>query len=180
MTELQDNLPTPTEQRVEKDLLEAQIAQELQLQLPTDAGNHVETPMLPQEQSMETDEPAPVQEIPSAQQQLQQQQLSVANFDVDDYFSSVFKITFDVFATNNGVEKGRAQVFYLMCPPENTLAQDECGIIVEFLKKHEAVIFSSRLEEDWERFVRTINRGVVLVCCALSILFHVTNVRTVP
>lgn len=173
MPELQDKLPNPKEQRVEKELLEAQIAQELQLQLSTDASNHATSLVRPQEQLMETDEPAPVQDKPSPQKQLQQQQLSVANFDVDDYFRNVFKMTFDVLATNNGVEKGRVKVFYLMCPPENKLAQDECGIIVEFLKKHEAVIFSSRLEEDWERFVRTINRGIVLVCFyALTVLFH--------
>lgn len=176
ITELQDNLPGPTEQSVEKDLLEAQIAQELQLQLPADASNHVEIPAPPQEQPMEADELAPVRGKPSAQQRHQQQQLPAANFDVDGYFSNVFKMTFDMLATSIGAEKGRAQVFYLMCPPENTLAQDECGIIVEFLKNHEAVIFSSRLEEDWERFVRTINRGVVLVCCTLDILFHATNI----
>lgn len=179
-TELQNNLPAPTEQMVEKDLLDAQIAQELQLQLSADAGNHAEGPVLPQKQPMETDEPASVQETPSPQQQQQQQQLSVANFDLDDYFRNVFKMTFDVLATNNGVEKERAQVFYLMFPPENTLAQDECGIIVEFLKKHGAVIFSSRLEEDWERFVRTINRGVVLVCFMYFDSSSITDILQVP
>lgn len=164
-----EELPTPTDQKVERDLLDAQIAQELQRQLSdaSDASkareefskgteNNVATPVVSQQQPTKSNEPVSVQE--------KAQQLSVGNFDVDDYFRDVFKMTFDMLATNNGVEKGRAQVFYLMCPPDNASAQDECGIMIEFLKKHKAVIFSSRLEEDWERFVRTINRGGVLVC----------------
>lgn len=105
--------------------------------------------------------------IPTAQSLVPRklQELSVENFDMDVFFENVFKMTFDVLAANNGPEKGFSQVFYLMCPPEDAV-QKECEVLIEFLKKHRAVIFSNRLEEDWERFARTINRGVVVVCHA--------------
>lgn len=91
--------------------------------------------------------------------------LSVENFDVDVFFRDVFKMTFDTLATIDGMEKGKAQVFYLMCPPEDASIQDECGVLIEFLKRHRGVVFSNRfVEEDWERFVRTVNQGVVVVC----------------
>lgn len=97
--------------------------------------------------------------------------LFVENFDVDVFFRDVLKMTFDTLATIDGMEKGRAQVFYLMCPPEDASIQDECGVLIEFLKKHGGVVFSNRfVEEDWERFVRTINQGVVVVCSTPS--FH--------
>ena len=96
--------------------------------------------------------------------------LSVENFDVNIFFKDVFKMSFDILSTTNGAKAG-SEVFYLMCPTQEPTIQDECGVVIEFLKKNRAVIFSNRLEEDWERFVRTIHRGVVLVSCPISIMY---------
>lgn len=90
------------------------------------------------------------------------QELSVEHFDVNVFFRDVFKMPFDVLSAVNGA-KENTNVFYLMCPGQDTTVQAEREVILEFLKKNESVIYSSRLEEDWERFVRTLSQGVVLV-----------------
>lgn len=97
-------------------------------------------------------------------------ELSVENFDVDDFFRNVFKMSFDILSATNGGRAG-PEVFYLMCPTQDKAVEAECGVVIEFLKKNKAVIFSNRLEEDWERFVRSINRGVVLVSYPISIMY---------
>lgn len=107
---------------------------------------------------------------PGAELPAKTHELSVENFDVDTFFKDVFKMSFDILSTTNGVKAG-SEVFYLMCPTQEPTVQDERGVVVEFLKKNRAVIFSNRLEEDWERFVRTINRGVVLVSCPISVMY---------
>lgn len=90
------------------------------------------------------------------------QELSVEHFDVNVFFRDVFKMPFDVLSAVNGA-KENTNVFYLMCPGQDTTVQAEREVILEFLKKNESVIYSNRLEEDWERFVRTLSQGVVLV-----------------
>lgn len=95
-------------------------------------------------------------------------EISVEDFDVNNFFRDVFKMPFDTLSSING-SRGNIKIFYLMCPEEDTTVQAEREVLVEFLKKNESVIFSNRLEEDWDRFVRTLNQGVVLVKSILSI-----------
>lgn len=72
------------------------------------------------------------------------------DFDLDAFFKSHFSITFDVLAAVN-TKKTLAKVFYLWLPsdPANW---DEANVLIEFLKKHGAMIYSSRNPDDWERF----------------------------
>lgn len=93
---------------------------------------------------------------------------SVDDFDLNVFFRDVFKMPFDALSAVNGAREN-INVFYLMCPEDDTTVQAERQVIVEFLKKNESVIYSNRLEEDWERFVRTLNQGVVLVKSSLAL-----------
>ncbi|RHZ65679.1 putative Chromo domain protein Chp1p [Aspergillus thermomutatus] len=83
--------------------------------------------------------------------------------DLDALFKEQFSVTYDLLATVNDVEKPtKAQVFYLMFPTESEVVRQEYELMHEFLKRHNAVTYSNRLPEDWERFARTIHKGVVL------------------
>lgn len=84
--------------------------------------------------------------------------------DLDAFFREQFSVTYDLLASVNDAKKPmKAQVFYLMFPAESEVVQQEYELMHEFLKRHNAVTYSSRLPEDWERFARTIQKGVVLV-----------------
>ncbi|KAF7166924.1 hypothetical protein CNMCM6106_002539 [Aspergillus hiratsukae] len=83
--------------------------------------------------------------------------------DLDAFFGEQFSVTYDLLASVNDAKKPtKAQVFYLMFPAESEVVQQEYELMHEFLKKHNAVTYSNRLPEDWERFARTIQKGVVL------------------
>ena len=173
-----EELPTPIEQKMDQRQLGTAAIHPTHPSdedTPIDMGDDQVHPDALHE--TENQEPAPTAQplVPH-----EPQELSVANFDMDAFFKNVFNMTFDVLAANNGPERGCAQVFYLMCPPEDAV-QKECEVLIQFLKKHRAVIFSNRLEEDWERFARTINRGVVVVCYILiSKCPTCANPKTVP
>ncbi|KAF4184719.1 hypothetical protein CNMCM7927_007661 [Aspergillus lentulus] len=84
--------------------------------------------------------------------------------DLDAVFKEQFGVTYDLLATVNDAEKPtKAQVFYLMFPAGSEVVQEEYEVMHEFLRRHNAVTYSNRLPEDWERFARTIHKGVVLV-----------------
>lgn len=173
-----EQLPPPIEQRIEQRPLETAATHST---LPLDEDIHIDTgdDQVHFDSLHEAENQEP---LPTAQALVPQEPrgLSVENFDMDVFFKNVFKMTFDVLAANNGPEKGFAQVFYLMCPPEDAV-QKECEVLIEFLKKHRAVIFSNRLDEDWERFARTINRGVVVVCFMRLFQYPTyANTKTVP
>jgi hypothetical protein len=81
---------------------------------------------------------------------------------IDVFFKDNFGITFAELATVNSPKNGGpAKACYLKFPTE---AQTEFELLSEFLRKHEVVIFSSRLPEDWERFAKMVVNGIVLVC----------------
>jgi chromo domain-containing protein 1 len=91
-------------------------------------------------------------------------QPSENTLDLDAVFSEQFGVTYDLLATVNDAEKPtKAQVFYLMFPAGSEVVQEEYEVMHEFLRRHNAVTYSNRLPEDWERFARTIHKGVVLV-----------------
>jgi chromo domain-containing protein 1 len=84
--------------------------------------------------------------------------------DLDAFFREQFGVTYDLLASVNDSKKPtKAEVFYLMFPKESEVVQQEYELMYEYLKRHKAVTYSSRLPEDWERFARTIQKGVVLV-----------------
>jgi chromo domain-containing protein 1 len=90
-------------------------------------------------------------------------QPSENTLDLDAVFSEQFGVTYDLLATVNDAEKPtKAQVFYLMFPAGSEVVQEEYEVMHEFLRRHNAVTYSNRLPEDWERFARTIHKGVVL------------------
>lgn len=85
--------------------------------------------------------------------------------DLTALFKNNFSITFSDIATVRGSEKGRLeQVFYLLFPLDDQSAQDEYQLLLEFLKYggRDPVIYSNHVAEDWEKFIRTSPRGVVL------------------
>ncbi|KAF4155182.1 hypothetical protein CNMCM6069_008393 [Aspergillus lentulus] len=83
--------------------------------------------------------------------------------DLDAVFKEQFGVSYDLLATVNDAEKPtKAQVFYLMFPAGSEVVQEEYEVMHEFLRRHNAVTYSNRLPEDWERFARTIHKGVVL------------------
>ncbi|KAF7178436.1 hypothetical protein CNMCM7691_007132 [Aspergillus felis] len=90
-------------------------------------------------------------------------QPSENTLDLDAVFKEQFSVTYDLLATVNDAEKPtKAQVFYLMFPAGSEVVQEEYEVMHEFLRRHNAVTYSNRLPEDWERFARTIHKGVVL------------------
>ncbi|GFF34765.1 hypothetical protein IFM46972_04338 [Aspergillus udagawae] len=90
-------------------------------------------------------------------------QPSENTLDLDAVFKEQFGVTYDLLATVNDAEKPtKAQVFYLMFPAGSEVVQEEYEVMHEFLRRHNAVTYSNRLPEDWERFARTIHKGVVL------------------
>ena len=40
---------------------------------------------------------------------------------------------------------------------------EELTLLSEYLRRHQVVIFSNRFSEDWERFVKVVKEGIVLV-----------------
>lgn len=101
-------------------------------------------------------------------------EISVEDFNVNNFFRDVFKMPFETLSSING-SRASVNVFYVMCPGEDTTVQAEREVLLEFLKKNESVIYSNRLEEDWERFVRTLNKGIVLVKSTLSFIVPISS-----
>ena len=85
---------------------------------------------------------------------------SNADIDLDSIFRDQFRITFDDLATVH-LSKGTgvAGMAFLMFAEHD----EELTLISEYLRRHEVVIFSSRLSEDWERFAKVVKEGIVLV-----------------
>ncbi|EAW08490.1 putative Chromo domain protein Chp1p [Aspergillus clavatus NRRL 1] len=90
-------------------------------------------------------------------------QLSEGPVDLDLFFKEKLGITYDVLATVNGQVKALpTDVFYLMFPLGSEIVQSECKLLEAFLKQHNALTYSSYHPNDWERFARTLNTGIVL------------------
>jgi hypothetical protein len=83
---------------------------------------------------------------------------SAVEIDLNLIFREQFRITFDELATVQG--KGIAGMAFLMFPVD---AQGELMLLSELFRRHQVVIFSNRLSEDWERFVKVVKEGIVLV-----------------
>jgi len=83
---------------------------------------------------------------------------SAVEIDLDLFFREQFRITFDELATVQG--KGVAGMTFLMFPTD---AQGELALLSEYLRRHQVVIFSNRVLEDWERFAKVVTEGIVLV-----------------
>jgi hypothetical protein len=83
---------------------------------------------------------------------------SAVEIDLDLFFREQFRITFDELATVQG--KGVAGMTFLMFPVD---AHEELTLLSEYLRRHQVVIFSNRFSEDWERFVKVVKEGIVLV-----------------
>ncbi|OJJ43234.1 hypothetical protein ASPZODRAFT_136444 [Penicilliopsis zonata CBS 506.65] len=84
---------------------------------------------------------------------------------IDAIIESKCSFTFKELATIGAPEKAvLANVFYVLYPIEDEKVDAEYKALVQFLKSHKAVVFSSRIDEDWEKFALTvpIYQGVVL------------------
>lgn len=81
-----------------------------------------------------------------------------ATTDLDTVFRKNFGISFARLIAKK--DKQSTNIFYLLFPFS---ARPECDLIVRYLEAHNAVIYSNRLQEDWERFARTVTAGVILV-----------------
>lgn len=87
--------------------------------------------------------------------------------DLDATFKERFGITFRDLATVQGPEGPRlVHIFYLMFPLDDGIIQQECEVIMAFLKSggRDPVIYSNRQQDDWKKFIRSSSDGVVLVC----------------
>ncbi|EEH43475.2 uncharacterized protein PADG_08400 [Paracoccidioides brasiliensis Pb18] len=80
--------------------------------------------------------------------------------DIKSIFRERFGITYDELSIVNTSHKKRtARSFYLHFPDE---VEDEFQLLLHFLKQHDMVVFSNRIEGDWEKFVKTATTGTVL------------------
>ncbi|EEH37676.2 hypothetical protein PAAG_08094 [Paracoccidioides lutzii Pb01] len=80
--------------------------------------------------------------------------------DIKSTFRERFGITYDELSIVNTSHKKRtARSFYLHFPDE---VEDEFQLVLYFLKQHDMVVFSNRIEGDWEKFVKTATTGTVL------------------
>ncbi|KAL3454670.1 hypothetical protein BJX65DRAFT_260986 [Aspergillus insuetus] len=85
----------------------------------------------------------------------------------DDEFSKRFKITFDNLATLGAAVKGqKADMFYVWFPDDSEMVRRERDAMESFLKLHTGLLYSNRVEGDWEKFVATSRKanmpGVIL------------------
>jgi hypothetical protein len=86
---------------------------------------------------------------------------SAIEIDLDLLFREQFGITFDELATVHlSKGKGVAGMAFLMFPAD---VQGELALLSEYLRRHQVVIFSNRVLEDWERFAKVVTEGIVLV-----------------
>lgn len=82
--------------------------------------------------------------------------------DIAKVFQEHFEFTYNELAEVNISSKTdrHAHAFYLQFPDH---AQAEFELMVLFLRKNKAVSYSSRNEDDWEKFTRTVQNGTVIV-----------------
>lgn len=85
-------------------------------------------------------------------------------------FQEHFEFTYNELVEVNTFNKADryARAFYLMFP-ENV--QTEYELMVLFLRKNKAIIYSNRTEDDWEKFSGTAQNGTVLVSVTLYFQF---------
>lgn len=98
-------------------------------------------------------------------------------FDLDVFFKKQFSITFNQLAAVNG-DQAVAKAFYLMFPFDEG-SRAEGDLVIEFLKKHGAIVFSDRISEDWERFVGLDNPGVILFSADFTNYHSIQSLRDV-
>ncbi|KAL2868736.1 putative Chromo domain protein Chp1p [Aspergillus lucknowensis] len=92
-----------------------------------------------------------------------------AAVDLDDVFHKTFGITFDKLATINSTDKPqRAEMFYIWFSEDSELVRTERDLMESFLKKRTDMLYTSRVEGDWEKFVAT-SKKTNMPC---AILFH--------
>ncbi|KAL2852511.1 hypothetical protein BJY01DRAFT_91909 [Aspergillus pseudoustus] len=94
---------------------------------------------------------------------------SSAEVSWDDEFSKRFDITFDDLATLGAAVKGqKADMFYVWFPDNSEMVRRERDAIESFLKPHTGLLYSNRVEGDWEKFVATSKKANM----PGAILFH--------
>ncbi|KAJ0421976.1 hypothetical protein BJY00DRAFT_281526 [Aspergillus carlsbadensis] len=87
----------------------------------------------------------------------------------DDEFSKRFKISFDDLATLGAAVKGqKADMFYVWFPDDSEMIRRERNAMESFLKLHTGLLYSNRVEGDWEKFVATSRKANM----PGAILFH--------
>lgn len=87
--------------------------------------------------------------------------------DIHAMFKDQFGITFQELATVQGSMGPQVvQIFYLMFPLDDEKIEEEYQVVTEFLKRcgDDIVIYSNRQQDDWKKFIKSRNDGVVLVC----------------
>jgi chromo domain-containing protein 1 len=96
----------------------------------------------------------------------------------DDEFSKRFKITFDDLAKlGAAVKGGKADMFYVWFPDDSEMVRRERDAMESFLKLHTGLLYSNRVEGDWEKFVATSRKanmpGAILVSVIRSVSLKV-------
>ncbi|KAL3476793.1 hypothetical protein BJX99DRAFT_136865 [Aspergillus californicus] len=94
-------------------------------------------------------------------------ELDLKTSDIDSYFRNQLGITFEALATQGGTEKSQRKVIvYIWFPEVSENVTQERDLIFKFLKPKTKLLYSNRVEEDWERFVMTCSeanmQGVIL------------------
>ncbi|KAI9372168.1 hypothetical protein BJX61DRAFT_459966 [Aspergillus egyptiacus] len=94
-----------------------------------------------------------------------------ADADLDTYFRTHYGITFEALTAPPGTDKSqRVDMFYIWFPEDSEEVREEADNMRKFLRrqKHSTILFSTRVEEDWERFLMACRKGIMQG----AILFH--------
>ncbi|PYH65425.1 putative Chromo domain protein Chp1p [Aspergillus vadensis CBS 113365] len=82
--------------------------------------------------------------------------------DLGSFFETEFGVSYETLVTVNSTGKvQRAEAFFLLF--ESEILQTELIILQAYLKKHNPVIYTWQQKDDWEKFARAVQVGVVLV-----------------
>ncbi|GAA83540.1 chromo domain protein [Aspergillus luchuensis IFO 4308] len=128
----------------------------------------------PMELDDEQDEPMEIDEEQNEPMKIHEQHSSASAPDEQDpatpaptadlgsIFETEFGVSYETLVTVNSTGKvQRAEAFFLLFESERL--QSELVIIHAFLKKHNPVIYTWQQKDDWEKFARAVQVGVVLV-----------------
>ncbi|OJJ74880.1 hypothetical protein ASPBRDRAFT_40111 [Aspergillus brasiliensis CBS 101740] len=86
---------------------------------------------------------------------------ALATADLESLFEKTFGVSYETLVTVNAADKvQRAEAFFLLYGSE--ALQKEFLVLQAFLNKHNPVIYTWQQKDDWEKFARAVQVGVVL------------------
>ena len=175
-----DNLQEPLKLQSEKMSNPAKLESSQKALEPASAETNESTSQVqdePMELDDEQDEPREIDDEQNEPMKIHEQHSSASapgvqdpatpapTADLGSIFETEFGVSYDTLVTVNSTGKvQRAEAFFLLF--ESEILQSELVILHAFLKKHNPVIYTWQQKDDWEKFARAVQVGVVLVCSA--------------